>query len=229
MLTQKQHLCTHQPFWLHFFILSLGVCILAQSSPFVLAMHWSLILFFHYLCSSFLSSRTLQASQQNSSLLRRDGHSSISGDMAAAGLPWWQQLWNAIPGAQAVDRSLVSTGRRGSEPQWCKHSPCSLGVSFCWVILSHAGRGGQHSWDIHSWSHPVLQLGLFLTAQKILFISKASCLLILAGSEDTSLLTASPQSVAGAPAPAHSSFFKPEYVLDQGQDLMATSLIQNKV
>lgn len=59
--------------------------------------------------------------------------------------------------------------------------------------------------------------------------AKTSCPLILASSEDTSLPAASPRGVDGAPAPAHSSFSKPEYVLGRGQDLTATSLSQNKV
>lgn len=151
-----------------------------------------------------------------------------TGTTAAPTLVKWQQ-WACHDGSGSCKmpdpgdcscRREVSPGRRGSEPQWCKHSPCFLGVSFRRVILSHPGRRGQvwqHSWDIQSWSSHCAPAW-----------PPPYC------SEDpfhmhTCQSFPSPGGADGAPAPARSSFFKPKYVLGPGQDLMATSFIQNKV
>lgn len=101
-----------------------------------------------------------------------------------------------------------------------------------WAIQGEEDRSGSTAGTSNLDLHAVLQLGPLLTARKIPFIcthAKASHLLILASSEDTSLPAACPGGADGSPAPARSSFFKPKYVLGPGQDLMATSFIQNKV
>lgn len=106
-------------------------------------------------------------------------------------------------------------GRTGLEPPRCQHFPCLLGVSFCCVMLSQPDRQSSRAGTSAPHLHPGLRLGPHLTVQRSPshpHVPKHH-LLILVSSEDTSLT----QHLHEAPAPAHSSFFKPEYVLGWGQ------------
>lgn len=168
--------------------------------------------------------------------------SAATGTTAAPTLVKWQQ-WACCDGsrsckmpaqgAAAAEGRLAHAG--GAQSLNGANTPRVFlefpSARWSWAIQGEEDRSGSTAGTSNPDLHAVLQLGPLLTARKIPFIcthAKISHLLILASSEDTSLPAASPGGADGAPAPARSSFFKPKYVLGPGQDLMATSFIQNK-